>query len=72
MPTISNTNDLSHLFDRPVIVTQIDAPVQEPDAVVFWHDDTNQGVVIQPLHTAQDRALLARQMEQVRKRMTQP
>jgi hypothetical protein len=68
---MTTLTDLSRLFDRPVIVTQIDAPVQEPDAVVFWHDKEQQGVVIQPLHTAKDRALLARQMEQVRKTQTE-
>ena len=63
--------DLGKLFDQPVIVTEID--IHHPPAngaIVFWHDAEQQGVVITPLYSDADRALLARRMEQVRKRMT--
>ena len=61
------TPPLDQLFDRQVIVTPID-PLNPPPngAIVCWHDKEQQGVVIQPLHTAEDRAWLARRIEQIR------
>ena len=62
-------SDLEQLFDRPVIVTPLDA-APPPDAVVYWNAN-NEGFIVQPLHTAEDRKLLARQIEAIRKEQTE-
>lgn len=63
-----NATDLTALFDRQVIITPIEGK-PAPDALLFWNA-AGEGFVIQPLHTARDRALLARRMERVREEAT--
>lgn len=67
------TPDLADLFPgQTVIVTPIDPLTPPPNgAVVLWKPGACEGVVIQPLHTAQDRKALAARIERIRKEQTE-
>ena len=61
-------NVLDALQGTTVIVTPITAPAD--GALVYWNAN-NEGFIVQPLYTAEDRKLLARQIEAIRKEQTE-
>lgn len=70
--TTLTPSDLAALFDQPVIVTEIREPVAPKDgALVLWDASVNEGIIIQPLYSDQDRAQMRRQMLRIVEEQTQ-